>query len=45
MRHALIADRLGDMWAPILDTTEALRDMAVEFVECVQTGRRPRTDG
>jgi predicted dehydrogenase len=45
VRQALIAYRLGDMWAPQLDTTEALRNMAAEFVECVQTGRRPRTDG
>jgi predicted dehydrogenase len=45
VRQALIAYRLGDMWAPKLDTAEALHRMATEFVDCVQTGRRPRTDG
>lgn len=42
---ALIAYRLGDMWAPRLDTTEALRSVVGEFVDCVNTGRRPVTDG
>jgi predicted dehydrogenase len=45
IRQALIAYRLGDMWAPKLDTTEALRAMASEFVDCVRTGRRPLTSG
>jgi predicted dehydrogenase len=42
---ALIAYRLGDMWAPRLDTTEALRLVATEFVDCIKTKRRPITDG
>jgi len=45
IRQALIAYRLGDMWAPKLDATEALRTMAGEFVDCVKTGRTPRTSG
>lgn len=43
--HALISYRLGDMWAPNLDQTEALRYVTSEFVDCIQTGRRPLTDG
>ena len=37
--------RLGDMWAPKLETTEALRLVAKEFVDCITTKRRPITDG
>ena len=37
--------RSGDMLAPQLDNSEALRVEAREFVECIQTGRRPLTDG
>ncbi len=42
---ALVSYRLGDMWAPKLDTTEALRLVTAEFVDCIRTGRRPVTDG
>lgn len=45
VHRALIAYRLGDMWAPKLDTTEALRGMAQEFIHSIETGRRPLTDG
>jgi len=45
MRQALIAYRLGDMWAPKLDATEALGMMASEFVDCIKTGRKPLTSG
>jgi len=45
VHHARIAYRLGDMWAPKLDQTEALRYVTSEFVDCIQTGRRPLTDG
>lgn len=37
--------RTGDMWAPQLATTEALRGVAWHFVECVLHGMRPLTDG
>jgi len=42
---ARVSYRLGDMWAPRLDQTEALSRMIGEFVGCVQTGRCPQTDG
>ncbi len=42
-RH--VGYRTGDMWAPRLDNIEALRIEAEHFVDCVQTGRRPLSDG
>jgi predicted dehydrogenase len=45
MRDALISYRLGDIWAPKVDNTEALSLVAEEFVDCVRTGRKPLTDG
>lgn len=45
VHNTLISYRLGDMWAPRLDTTEALRLVTAEFIDCIQTGRRPVTDG
>jgi predicted dehydrogenase len=37
--------RTGDMWAPKLDMTEALRIEGEHFVKCVETGQSPITDG
>jgi predicted dehydrogenase len=37
--------RTGDMWAPQLDTTEALRVAGEHFVDCIEEGRTPETDG
>lgn len=37
--------RTGDMWAPQLDLTEALRVEASHFIECVKKRSRPITDG
>jgi predicted dehydrogenase len=37
--------RTGDMWAPKLDTAEALRIEAEHFAKCVETGQTPITDG
>jgi predicted dehydrogenase len=45
IRDALISYRLGDMWAPRLDATEALSRMAGEFVAAIKDGRAPLTDG
>jgi len=45
VREGRISYRLGDMWAPRIDHTEALRLMAAEFADCVRTGRTPLTDG
>ena len=41
----LVQYRTGDMFAPHIDATEALSRMTGEFVECVQTGKRPVADG
>ncbi|HOQ44879.1 MAG TPA: Gfo/Idh/MocA family oxidoreductase [Bryobacteraceae bacterium] len=41
----LVNYRTGDMWAPKLDVTEALNVMLRHFAECIETGRRPITDG
>jgi predicted dehydrogenase len=37
--------RTGDMWAPKLDETEALRVEAEHFVDCIAQGKVPQTDG
>jgi predicted dehydrogenase len=37
--------RMGDMWAPNLEITEALRVEGQEFIEAIEKGRRPITDG
>lgn len=37
--------RTGDMWAPNLDGTEALRVAGEHFVDCVEHDRTPTTDG
>jgi predicted dehydrogenase len=41
----LIAYRSGDMWAPQLDGTEALRVEAREFVRCIEDKAPVLTDG
>ena len=37
--------RTGDMWAPKLETTEALRVAGDHFLTCIETGAAPITDG
>lgn len=37
--------RSGDMWAPRLSVTEALRVEGEHFVDCIEHGTRPETDG
>lgn len=37
--------RTGDMWAPRLETKEALRLAGEHFVECIRSGGTPRSDG
>ena len=37
--------RLGDMWAPMLDRTEALNTAISHFVDCATSGKTPITDG
>ena len=41
----LVSYRSGDMWAPRLDNTEALQTEALHFIDCVEHGRQPDTDG
>lgn len=41
----LVSYRSGDMWAPRLDATEALQIEAQHFVDCIETGKQPITDG
>lgn len=37
--------RTGDMWAPKLNETEALRLESAHFVDCIANSRTPKTDG
>jgi predicted dehydrogenase len=37
--------RTGDMWAPRLETSEALRVAGAHFADCIERGAAPETDG
>jgi predicted dehydrogenase len=41
----LVSYRSGDMWAPRLDNTEALQTEARHFIDCVENGLVPETNG
>ena len=41
----LVSYRTGDMVAPQIDGSEALRNEAVHFLKCIEEGKRPLTDG
>ncbi len=41
----LVSYRSGDMWAPHLATTEALKTEAAHFIDCISNGTHPQTDG
>src|SRR5215475_10124332 len=41
----LVSYRSGDMWAPKLDTTEALRTEALHFIDCIADNKQPETNG
>lgn len=41
----LVSYRSGDMWAPRLDTTEALQTEALHFIDCIENNKKPETDG
>jgi predicted dehydrogenase len=43
--EARVGYRAGDMWAPQLPTREALATEAEHFLNCLETGRRPITNG
>jgi predicted dehydrogenase len=44
-RRALVSYRLGDLWSPRLDQTEALASAAEDFVQAIQKERAPVVDG
>ena len=44
-REVLFNYRTGDMWAPKLDTTEALRTELADFVSAIGSGGSPVADG
>ena len=41
----LVGYRTGDMWAPQLDMTEALRTQAQHFIRCIEHAESPTTPG
>jgi predicted dehydrogenase len=41
----LVSYRSGDMWAPRIEQSEALRTEIGYFVKCINTGERPINDG
>lgn len=41
----MVGYRTGDMWAPQLNTMEALHVEALHFLECIDKGKQPLTDG
>jgi predicted dehydrogenase len=41
----LIGYRMGYMWAPQLDLTEALKTEILHFIQCIEEGENPVTDG
>jgi predicted dehydrogenase len=43
--NLLVSYRSGDMWAPKVERTEALDVEVAHFVDCVCSGRRPKSDG
>lgn len=43
--QTLVSYRTGDVWAPKLDSTEALRYVVAEFLAAIREGRNSLTDG
>jgi predicted dehydrogenase len=43
--QTLVSYRTGDVWAPRLDPTEALRYVVAEFLESIRQARKPLSDG
>ena len=39
--QALISYRTGDIWAPLLDMTEALLTEVLHFIRCIEQGEHP----
>lgn len=44
-RNIRVEYRTGDVWLPRIDTTEALRKMAVYFADCCRRGKKPICGG
>lgn len=45
IRDALVSYRTGDMWAPQIEQTEALRVEMSYFADCIMNGKTPFNDG
>jgi predicted dehydrogenase len=45
IRQLLVSYRSGDMWAPKVDHTEALRAELMYFLECIEGNKQPVNDG
>ncbi len=45
MYEMLVSYRSGDMWAPKVDQTEALRTELAYFIECIKVNETPFNDG
>ncbi len=45
VHRTLVDYRMGDMWAPHLGQGEALRAESTHFIECIEQGKTPITDG
>lgn len=45
IRETLVGYRTGDMLAPKVPTTEALKEEVYHFVDCINTGKEPVTSG
>jgi predicted dehydrogenase len=43
--NLLVGYRSGDMWAPTLDGTETLQVEVGHFLDCIERGEKPMTDG
>ncbi len=43
--NLLVSYRSGDMWAPKLEQSEALKLMAEKFIDCIANGGKPVNDG
>jgi predicted dehydrogenase len=41
----LVSYRSGDMWAPKIESVEALKAELAYFVECIKSGETPFNDG
>lgn len=43
--QTLVSYRTGDVWAPKLDSTEALKYVVADFLDALRLGRKPLSDG